>query len=383
MSKSRKQYKQPQRLTDFYPAARPRDGQDGAGSRDTLRSPHGQRTVSHAPNSQTEMGEISPPSTPTTRSPAKTRQRIEGDELSPGLQHVLSQASTQGKHTEPLIDAFPASDQNISVNTMKNMLLSLRRSLFNDFSDMFAPLNDTVQTHTTQIQHLESKMADLYTAHNDLVDAYTDQESEMQRLQNKIADLEDRSRRNNIKFRGIPESIPPNELTNFVQRLMKALIPSLTDIKLCVDRAHRTPKPKFLPDTAPRDTLARIHYYHVKELNITLQCQRSLLVSHYTQIYLNSQQRTERNSLRLQKFCATTVWHTDGDSPRNYLSRGMAKYSQYTLWKRAYNFSSNGNCFLQMHNCLLNPPQNVWKQNRPNQTPRLTRSLSLPPQVPQ
>lgn len=65
-------------------------------------------------------------------------------------------------------------------------------------------------THTNQIQHLESKMRDLYTSHNDLIDAYTDQESEMQHLQNKIADLEDRSRQNNIKFRGIPESIPPS-----------------------------------------------------------------------------------------------------------------------------------------------------------------------------
>lgn len=46
---------------------------------------------------------------------------------------------------------------------------------------------------------------------------------------------------------------------------MKALIPSLSDIELCVDRVHRIPKPKFLPDTVPRYTLARIHYYHVKE----------------------------------------------------------------------------------------------------------------------
>lgn len=46
---------------------------------------------------------------------------------------------------------------------------------------------------------------------------------------------------------------------------MKALIPSLSDIELCINRAHHIPKPKFLPDTAPRDTQAHIHYYHVKE----------------------------------------------------------------------------------------------------------------------
>lgn len=50
---------------------------------------------------------------------------------------------------------------------------------------MFDSINDTVQMHDNKFQYLESKMADLYTAHNDLVNAYTDQESEMPPLQNK------------------------------------------------------------------------------------------------------------------------------------------------------------------------------------------------------
>lgn len=87
---------------------------------------------------------------------------------------------------------------------------------------MFAPLHEIVHTHADKIYHLESKMVDFYSAHNDLVDAHADQESEMQFLQNKLACGAITS--NNIKFRNIPESIPPNKLTNFVQCLMKALI---------------------------------------------------------------------------------------------------------------------------------------------------------------
>lgn len=63
------------------------------------------------------------------------------------------------------------------------MLLALRTTLFNDFSDMFASLNDTVQTHADKIHHFESKMTDLYTAHNDLVEAYADQQIKLHRLQ--------------------------------------------------------------------------------------------------------------------------------------------------------------------------------------------------------
>lgn len=34
---------------------------------------------------------------------------------------------------------------------------------------------------------------------------------------------------------------------------------------LIIDRAHRMPKPPFLADTIPRDVLARIHFFHIKE----------------------------------------------------------------------------------------------------------------------
>ncbi|CAH2318362.1 Hypothetical predicted protein [Pelobates cultripes] len=34
---------------------------------------------------------------------------------------------------------------------------------------------------------------------------------------------------------------------------------------LLVDRMHRVPWPRHLPDTAPKDVLLRAHYYHIKE----------------------------------------------------------------------------------------------------------------------
>lgn len=268
MSKRRKASKPPQRLTDFFPVG-PHGGREDGAERGAAAIKQGEgdsgTTVRGAMEGIASLEERTPPSSPTTRSPAKTRQRTGDEGPSPTTHQAALQACRPQNPLHPTIDVFPATDQAISEATMKNMLISLRSTLYDDFSTMFNPLHDTVQTHSDKLHHIENKMADLYNAHNDLVDAYADQENELQRVQNKLADLEDRSRRNNIKFRGIPESVPPSDLTNFVQRLMKALIPSLTDIELCVDRAHRIPKPKFLPDTAPRDTLARVHYYHVKE----------------------------------------------------------------------------------------------------------------------
>lgn len=49
--------------------------------------------------------------------------------------------------------------------------------------------------------------------HNDLVDAHTDHDTELQHLKLKIADLEDRLRRNDIKFCGNLETVDQAKLT--------------------------------------------------------------------------------------------------------------------------------------------------------------------------
>lgn len=55
-------------------------------------------------------------------------------------------------------------------------------------------------------------MEDALSAHNNLVDAYKDQQNDIQNMVAKLADMEDRSRRNNIQFCGIPESISATDI---------------------------------------------------------------------------------------------------------------------------------------------------------------------------
>lgn len=64
-----------------------------------------------------------------------------------------------------------------------------------------------------RVDHIENKMAEFTTAHNGLVDAQNQLDDDFHSLSAKVADLEDRSRRNNIKFRGIPESVSNTDLT--------------------------------------------------------------------------------------------------------------------------------------------------------------------------
>lgn len=66
-------------------------------------------------------------------------------------------------------------------------------------------------------------------------------------MKDKLADMEDRSRRNNIKLRGIPETVSKPELLPYVTDLYKLLLPEEQVAHLLVETIHRIVKPKQLP----------------------------------------------------------------------------------------------------------------------------------------
>lgn len=55
-----------------------------------------------------------------------------------------------------------------------------------------------------RIDHIEKKIDDFVSAHNTLVDAHNDHSDNITLLKSKVAALEARSRRNNVKIRGGP-----------------------------------------------------------------------------------------------------------------------------------------------------------------------------------
>lgn len=76
-------------------------------------------------------------------------------------------------------------------------------------------------------------------SYNSLVDAHNDQSKEVTWLKGKVADFKDRSRKNNIKLRGIPESTQPAQLQEYAHDLMKAFLPEASDSDLVIDRIHQ------------------------------------------------------------------------------------------------------------------------------------------------
>ncbi|CAH2283384.1 Hypothetical predicted protein [Pelobates cultripes] len=109
-------------------------------------------------------------------------------------------------------------------------------------------------------------MGDFASAHNNMADHVQHLEEKVEKLDAQMADAEDRARRNNIRLRGVPESVQQADLQAYVRGLLRAYAPDIPADMMLIDRIHRIPKPTYLPDSTPRDVLFRAHFFHIKEL---------------------------------------------------------------------------------------------------------------------
>lgn len=82
------------------------------------------------------------------------------------------------------------------------------------------------------VHYVENKMGECTETINGLVDAYEENKADNAWIKEKLADLEDpgiicqpRSKHNNIKLRGVPESVPHDNLLPYAHNLMSAILP--------------------------------------------------------------------------------------------------------------------------------------------------------------
>lgn len=108
-----------------------------------------------------------------------------------------------------------------------------------------------------------------------LVDANDSKEDDIENIKVKMADIENRSRRNNIKIKGVSESVKPQDLRKYSFQMFSAILPDMTELDYTVDRIHRLPKPSYLADDIPRDVILQLHLYHKKrEVDGSIQAER-------------------------------------------------------------------------------------------------------------
>lgn len=219
----------------------------------------------------------------TPNSPAKSWMRMHADtqasEVRPALENLLIQTPVSSP-----ISAFPTSNQPIIDTMLKEMLIYLHSSLHNDISSMFSAFKSEMICMRNKVGRIEQQLGTVTETVNDLVDAHDYTREEHQWMQAKMADLEDRF--NNVKIRGIPETVLPADLNSYARKLISSLLPDLPPVETIIDRIHCLPKPPHLPAGLPHDTLIRIHFFHTKDMLLATTRRLDLLPPPYSKLQL-------------------------------------------------------------------------------------------------
>lgn len=120
-------------------------------------------------------------------------------------------------------------------------------------SDVQHQASETQKTYAT----VQSLHATVRSNKHDLNDVLT----QLAKLQDKMIEMEDRSRRNNLRLVNLPESVGGSNLKAFVVANLPKWIPSLAGQRIEIDRCHRIYDGSIQPrgeDQKPRTVIFRL-----------------------------------------------------------------------------------------------------------------------------
>lgn len=137
---------------------------------------------------------------------------------------------------------------------------------------MFAAVNAAIKEVQKEITDLGDCTDKLETYTDDIAQRliYVEEDNatlkgEFFQLRDMSEDLENRSRRQNLSFRGIPEEITPSEIPGYLKDLCTDFCPETPNDVWKFDRAHRALGPKPLVPKPPRDIVSCFHHYQGRE----------------------------------------------------------------------------------------------------------------------
>uniref|UniRef100_A0A8C1MXB6 L1 transposable element RRM domain-containing protein n=1 Tax=Cyprinus carpio TaxID=7962 RepID=A0A8C1MXB6_CYPCA len=211
--------------------------------------------------------------------------------------------------TKKYLRAELRSEFNSYRDTMRSFLKTEIEGLGKEIRDEISSLRETTKADMKTIRdELTEKVERLFSMQAEPANIQTGMEQSLsdtsdrlmalenscqslaadhKKLQEKCIDLENRSRRQNIRILNIPEGSENNTPTAFVAKfLSKVLGEENFDGPILIDRAHRSLAPKPRKGERPRPIIARLHYYSDKEKIMSLSRSKGKLFFEGAQVHI-------------------------------------------------------------------------------------------------
>ncbi len=160
---------------------------------------------------------------------------------------------------------------------MKNDLTAFRDDFNTNFRQEFASFkedvtsklmanNNQLQDHKRSIDEAEKRTVKLETWNIQAKEVLVKTIQQQRKLQEKLTNMEGRSRRSSIRIFRVPEGAEGDSVPRFIENLLwsELALPEGTD--LSIQRAHRAAARKPDPGETPRSIIVNFLQFHTKEM---------------------------------------------------------------------------------------------------------------------
>lgn len=143
------------------------------------------------------------------------------------------------------------------------------RSDIRNIQEQVDAVSSRVSVIETHNDVTDSRLAEVIEAQSalrqELQEHRSQHQSQILLLQEHLDDLENRHRRNNLRIRGLPESVGRADLRSTVVNIFNSILRQEQPREIMIDRVYRSLGPPAIDPARPRDIICRVHYYTLKE----------------------------------------------------------------------------------------------------------------------
>uniref|UniRef100_H3A4U0 L1 transposable element RRM domain-containing protein n=1 Tax=Latimeria chalumnae TaxID=7897 RepID=H3A4U0_LATCH len=168
------------------------------------------------------------------------------------------------KKTAPVLNRLHGrweAELNIGIMLVENIYVLLQK-LAQDITD----LRSTVEKLQATSNVLTQRVADAEKRISEVEDASTSHDQQqLKAATDKINNLENRSRQNNLRILGFPEGIEKGNLCAFLSEVLPEVLKLPTEVAIEMERAHRSLGPKPSSGQRPRAFIVKILCFPIKE----------------------------------------------------------------------------------------------------------------------
>lgn len=160
------------------------------------------------------------------------------------------------------------SDQDDDIRAMMQEMRGSLRAIDTKLDNMAARMDymsQKLEKHDNRIQTLEHQVFDSEDRQETTSGTVQRMEKALAVVQACNEDLEARSRRNNVRITGVPESTHIQNMERYVEDLLRDLCAEDLTPMFLVERAHRILGPRPNPGATPRPIIARLLNYRDRD----------------------------------------------------------------------------------------------------------------------